>query len=109
MDPQPDGCIYFTGAVGADGYAKIRATGRLVFAHRAAYEYFVGRIAPGMTVDHLCHNEDPSCAGGPSCLHRRCVNWEHLREATQRENILASPNSIAGRNLRRYGKVGAPC
>ena len=43
--------------------------------HRFAYERFVGRIPPKMTVDHTCN--------APLCW-----NPAHLKLATQRENIL---------------------
>lgn len=42
-------------------------------AHRAAWMLLVGPIPEGMFVDHLCHN-------------RGCVNPEHLRLATPKQN-----------------------
>lgn len=40
----------------------------------------------GLDLDHECHNRDLTCPGGPSCLHRRCVNPAHLRPATRQVN-----------------------
>jgi hypothetical protein len=62
------------------GYTKIcvvDATGRkrTVYTHRAAYEVFVGPIAEGLTIDHLCRN-------------RACCNPAHLEPTTMRENTL---------------------
>ena len=42
-------------------------------AHRVAYELFVGPLAPGMVIDHLCKNT-------------RCVNPDHLEQVTQATN-----------------------
>ena len=95
MEPQPDGCIYYTGHLDDHGYGMVKRNGKEVRAHRAAYEHFVGPIPDGMWIDHECHNRDLSCLGGDSCPHRRCVNWEHLRPTTPRENIRAAPRSIA--------------
>lgn len=36
---------------------------------------------PSWTVDHVCHNwalARGACLGGSRCLHRRCLNPEHL-------------------------------
>ncbi len=87
MEPQPNGCIWFTGGLSPQGYGRTSREGRGVLAHRAAYELFVGPIPEGMEVDHLCHSNDPSCPGGPTCLHRRCVNWEHLEPVNHATNV----------------------
>lgn len=55
---------------------------------------------PEGSVDHACHNRDASCEGGRSCPHRRCCNPAHLRDVTQRENLLAA-DTIPGRFARR--------
>lgn len=55
-------------------------------AHRLAWEIWVGPIPAGMTLDHVCHTNDPFCFGG-ECLHRRCLNPEHLEVVTRAENI----------------------
>lgn len=43
-------------------------------AHRWSYEHHVGPIPQGMFVDHTCNNG-------------MCVNPEHLRVLTNRENV----------------------
>jgi hypothetical protein len=66
-------CIDWTGAVTSAGYAAVyergsgygRADGKVVLAHRAAYEREVGPIPPGQTVHHTCGN-------------RVCVNVAHM-------------------------------
>lgn len=97
MEPQPNGCIYFTGHLNPDGYGMVWNGDREVPAHRAAYEHFVGPIPDGMTIDHECHNDSGCAITDASCPHRRCVNVEHLAVKPQRENSLASPNAIAHR------------
>lgn len=47
---------------------------KIVFAHRVAYQEWVGPIAEGLTIDHLCGNT-------------RCVNYKHLEPVTRQENI----------------------
>ena len=101
MEPQPNGCIWFTGAQDTDGYGVITIGRKLHKAHRTAYEHFVGPIPEGMTIDHECHNADETCPGGVTCQHRRCVNVEHLAIKTRGENLVASPNTWGGRNARK--------
>lgn len=40
----------------AQEYGYFYYQGRMVYAHRWAYEAFVGPIPEGMTIDHLCRN-----------------------------------------------------
>jgi hypothetical protein len=46
---------------------------RSLRAHRFAWELLKGAITPGMQLDHVCHN-------------RACVNPDHLRETTNKQN-----------------------
>lgn len=55
------------------GYGTFQFEGKSVLAHRFAYKAVVGEIPKGMQVDHKCHN-------------RRCVNPDHLRLATPKQN-----------------------
>jgi hypothetical protein len=50
-------------------------------AHRWSYKHFVGPIPKGLVLDHVCRN-------------RGCVNPEHLRVVTTKENTFA-PGSRA--------------
>lgn len=91
------GCWDWRGTVSAaTGYGLIGNCG----VHRIMWEEVNGPIPEGMVLDHSCHNEAArrgECAGGPSCLHRRCVNPEHLRLVTHAENLSASPLTANGR------------
>ena len=55
------------------GYGQFSENQVVVYAHRWAYERFVGPIPEGMHLDHLCRNT-------------RCVNPNHLEPVTQAEN-----------------------
>lgn len=66
-------CLVWTGAT-ANGYGRFWANGRLVPAHRFAWEQTKGPIPKGMQLDHLCR-------------WRACVNPSHLEIVTQRENL----------------------
>lgn len=55
---------------------------RGVSAHRYSYESYIGGIPSGFAIDHKCRN-------------RLCVNPEHLRIATQQENLLCGETAAA--------------
>lgn len=72
----PDGCWLWTAGTSSDGYGGfMSSTGRVVRAHRWAYEHLVGSIPEGLDLDHLCRV-------------RRCVNPAHLEPVTRLENTL---------------------
>lgn len=100
MEPQPDGCIWFTGCIDKHGYGVTRKDNRQWRAHRAAYELLVGPIPDGLILDHTCHN-GTDCLGGLECMHRRCVNPNHLRVTTNAENLRASHLTLNGVNARK--------
>ena len=89
---QPNGCWHWTGTITQDGYGQFATGGRVNrLAHRVSYEHFVGAIPDEKPqIDHQCHNRALAlgmCAGGVTCLHRRCVNPHgHLEPATNAEN-----------------------
>lgn len=84
-----DGCHVWHGALQSRGYGcfSYGGKGKSWLAHKWAY-VFIGekQIPAGMTIDHLCRN-------------RRCVNIDHLRCVTQKENTLAGESPPA-RNAR---------
>lgn len=49
--------------------------GRILYAHRWAYEALVAPIPEGLYIDHLCRN-------------RGCVNPDHMEPVTSGENTL---------------------
>lgn len=76
----PSGCLEWTGGLNGSGYGQFYVgmeknpnTGK-GYAHRWAYEHFVGAIPEGLHLDHLCRN-------------RKCCNPNHLQPVTMLENI----------------------
>lgn len=53
---------------------------------------------PDAPLDHVCHN-NTDCPGGDTCPHRACVNPAHLEPKDQRANLLASPLTLAAKNV----------
>lgn len=66
-------CWGWVGYVTPNGYGMVGDGRRVTYAHRLAYELYVGPIPPGLHIDHLCRE-------------RRCVRPDHLEAVTQAEN-----------------------
>lgn len=94
------GCVIWTGPLCRGGYGKTRYEGRTRTAHSLSYETLVGPVPAGMQLDHLCHTRDSSCDGG-ACIHRQCINPDHLEPVTSKENNRRSPLGVAGANFRK--------
>jgi hypothetical protein len=104
----PGGCWLWTKALNIHGYGKFSLAGRSVPAHRCAYALFVGPVPEGLDIDHTCHNIDADCAGGRTCLHRRCVNPAHLEPVTPRENVLRGRTFVADNVAKTHCPKGHP-
>lgn len=66
------------------GYGKTHG-GRV--AHKFAYQYVIGLIPDGLTLDHLC-------------TVRHCVNPAHLEPVTMKENLMRG-NGFGAKNARK--------
>lgn len=99
--PGPGDCIHWTGTIQA-GYGRMTVAGQTIGVHRVAYELRYGPIPAELVLDHLCHSRDPHCVGGRACLHRRCINPEHLEPVTQTENTRRG-KSFSAQNAAKSG------
>jgi hypothetical protein len=69
--------------------------GKMLGAHRVAYELTVGPIPPGLCIDHLCRN-------------RACVNPAHLEPVTMQTNLLRGETAAAANAAKTACKRGHP-
>lgn len=89
------GCWGWQRTVTPGGYGRMRASGRMQYAHRVYYERLRGPIPAGLQLDHLCRN--------PSC-----VRPEHLQPVTGQENVLRGDTIAARRKAQTHCVKGHP-
>lgn len=90
-------CIPWGGSTLPNRYGRVYISpGKYKLAHRMAYEGCYGKIPEDMVLDHICRN--------PSC-----INPNHLRVVTNKENVLCGVG-ITAMNARKAncGKCGNP-
>jgi hypothetical protein len=89
------GCWLWTSAILSNGYGRV-TIGRIgLLAHRVAYEFEMGPIPDGLTIDHLCRV-------------RHCVNPAHLEAVTNGENIRRGFSPLALRARQTHCLRGHP-
>src|SRR5271166_2588383 len=84
--PEPmSGCWLWIGAL-RGSYGIFRPTpDRKESAHRLSYKQWRGPIPEGLVIDHICRQ-------------RVCVNPDHLRVVTKRQNTLENSDSLQAKN-----------
>src|SRR5690348_14749328 len=80
-------CWVWMGAKSKAGYGQLWSDGKVAYLHRLTFEFYVGPIPEGLTIDHLCRN-------------RACCNPAHLEAVPLRENIRRSDSATAN-NARK--------
>lgn len=88
-----DGCWEWRGTVTTAGYGSFCVDGWPYLAHRLSYERFVGPIANGLHLDHLCRNTI-------------CINPKHLEPVTARVNTLRGVGPSARNAVKTHCKDG---
>lgn len=74
LEKQENGCVRcISHCRDKDGYTRIRYNGKHDRLFRVLYQKLYGEIPKGMVLRHLCNNS-------------WCVNVEHLKIGTQKEN-----------------------
>jgi hypothetical protein len=88
IEPQESGCWWYPAVPDNKGYAITRIGWPVTKGsriHRLSWIFYKGDIPEGMVIDHMCH--DPKeCEGGNTCIHRRCVNPDHLQLVSSADN-----------------------
>jgi HNH endonuclease len=77
------------------GYGRIWINGRLVLAHRFAFELAKGRLPAGLEPDHLCR-------------HSWCVRPSHMEGVTHRTNMLRGDTASARAVRKTHCPKGHP-
>ena len=85
-----DSCWFWLGRKDDDGYGEIGLNGKILRAHRYAYELFKGEIDPELLMLHTCDKRD-------------CVNPDHLFMGTADDN---AKDMVKKDRQRRGSSVG---
>jgi len=92
-------CWRWTGAPDRYGYGRLKFCGRMMKAHRVAYELNVGPIPDGLTIDHV---------KARGCSTTLCVNPSHLEPVTCRVNLLRGNTHAAKNAAKTHCPKGHP-
>lgn len=90
-----DGCWVFQGAKNRKGYGHFSVNGKTQRAHRVSWLIHKGEIPTDLVIDHLCRN-------------RACINPDHLRLVTNKENVLCGIGICAKNKAKQLCQNGHP-
>lgn len=86
--PEPNtGCWLWTGSLTTSGYGHLSRKRKMLQAHRVSLELRGVAMPEGMVVDHVCRV-------------RSCVNPDHLRVVTRRQNVIENSVSLPAKQVR---------
>jgi hypothetical protein len=80
-------CWLFAGSINFYGYGVIFSDGKVIVAHRAVYEHFIGLQPKELLCDHLCRV-------------RSCINPDHIEMVDNATNILRG-EAPSAKNARK--------
>ena len=83
-----DSCWLWNGFTTNEGYGRFDKQS----VHRFSYQHYIGAIPEGLEIDHLCNV-------------RNCVNPEHLKPVTQKENVRRAVERGSFKNHTLAGKA----
>lgn len=69
-----DECWRYPGGITPQGYGLVWIDTKQVLVHRYSYEFHIGPIPAGLTIDHLCRV-------------RACWNPHHMEPVTRGDNV----------------------
>ena len=96
IEVMPSGCIEWIAGNNGVGYGLFYfGRGVRGYAHRWAYEHYVGPIPDGLHLDHLCRNT-------------KCVNPDHLEPVTCQVNLLRGEGPSAKHAKKTHCPQGHP-
>lgn len=81
-------CWVWQRPVDRDGYGSFYFMKKGRRAHRVSWFFKNGAIPEGMVIDHICKN-------------RKCVNPDHLRCITKKQNTLENSMSVGAINANK--------
>ncbi len=88
-------CWMWLGAKDHDGYGRVSRDGKLVAAHRVAYELGVGLFDDGDDIHHLCHRP-------------LCMNPKHMRVLSHGRHVQLGNSPSAQAARRTHCPQGHP-
>jgi len=88
-------CQIHPGRPNNKGYVSRPYEGRMEGVHRIVWMELIGPIPPGHEIDHECGN-------------RACVEIEHLRLVTHRQNLMLGNTIVAANAAKTHCPQGHP-